>query len=176
VIDGLDECDDKVLMADFVKAVIKAAKELHQTNLRILLASTPSEHIQQQLNDAKIRHLDLEGFDATNDIHKFFQDHFSDMYKKNRQIVPKGSWPSNSDFHMLSGKCQGSFIVAVTLMSIMVKSGHPIDKLREILSMDAVLLEEWKKLGGDEENDSHNVTKNPDQLEDVLITAQSCES
>jgi hypothetical protein len=141
VIDGLDECDSKDSMAEFVDTVIKASSDLSRINLRILLASRFEEHIRKEFEAATIYRLNLEKYDATEDILKFFRSRFADILMKNQRIMQCRSspWPSEDNYRRLSQKCQGSFIFAGTLMSIMDKSGHPEDKLQEVLSAEAGL-------------------------------------
>jgi hypothetical protein len=147
VIDALDECDDKDLMAEFIVVVINAFRENCQLPFRIVMTSRVEEYIRKKLDAPAARlvinRLSLQDFDARLDIHKFLRSRFSTIYEENRRIMRSVSlpWPSESDLDTLANKSDGLFIFAITLMNFISNdgSGLPQEKLQHALTADAGL-------------------------------------
>jgi hypothetical protein len=125
VIDGLDECDDKPAMAEFIEAVVDAFLGDPGLPLRIFVTSRVEEHIREKLaiSEARpvLRRFALEQYDAKIDIRAFFQSRFSKIREvKDRfmKSVPT-RWPSERELDVLVEKSGGLFIFAVTLMKFM---------------------------------------------------------
>lgn len=122
VVDALDECDDKELMAEFVNVVIDACREYGGLPFRVFFTSRLGDYIQEELKTHESRsvtcHLALQDFDARSDIHKFFQTRFSNIYDRNHRRMKNVAlpWPSQSDLNALTAKCHGSFSFAVALI------------------------------------------------------------
>jgi len=143
VIDALDECDDKDLMAEFIEVIIDAMREHHRLPFRIFITSRVEEHVRRKLETSAARsvihYLALHAFDARIDILTFFQSRFSIIYEENRPIMRNIllPWPSKSDLDTLVEKSNGLFIFAVTLIDFIEKgSGFPQEKLRKALMAD----------------------------------------
>jgi NACHT domain len=143
VIDALDECDDKDLMAEFMGVVIDAFRENHQLPFRIFVTSRVDEHIHKKIEASETIHqLSLLDFDAHLNIHKFFRFCFTTIYQENLLIMQSMShpWPSESDLDVLTRKCNGLFIFATTLVDfINNQNGHPQRKLRRALTAEVGL-------------------------------------
>jgi hypothetical protein len=123
VIDGLDECDDKELMAEFIEVVISACQDGSQFPFRLFFTSRMEEHLLKKLEAQAARsviyRLALPDFEASNDIRTFFQSRFSTIYEENRRLmgdVPL-PWPSQLDLEALVEKAAGSFLFAFTLVN-----------------------------------------------------------
>jgi hypothetical protein len=143
VIDALDECDDKDLMAEFIEIIIDAFREHHRLPFRIFITSRVEEHVRRKLETSAARsvihYLALHTFDARIDILTFFQSCFSIIYEENRPLMRNISlpWPSKSDLDTLVKNSNGLFIFAVTLIDFINKgSGLPQEKLRNALMTD----------------------------------------
>lgn len=123
IIDALDECDDKELMAEFIGVVTDAYRH-HPPPFRVFFTSRVEEHLRKKLEtpDAHtaIYPLALPDFDAHDDIRTFFLSRFDAIYVENRQVmrnVPvRLPWPSSADLEALVDKASGSFIFASTLI------------------------------------------------------------
>jgi hypothetical protein len=103
VIDALDKCDNRALMADFIEMVIGAFKEYPWFPFRFVFTSRVEEHIRHKLETPAARpvvhHLSLESFDARCDLHQFFQTRWSTIYEENCRVmrdVPL-PWPSKRE-------------------------------------------------------------------------------
>ena len=122
IVDALDECDDKGMIADFIEIVAHAIAN-HRLPLCFLFTSRVEEHIRQQFSISPalpMTHcLALENFYATNDIRTFFRSRFSKIYQQKQRLMRDISfpWPSESDLHKLVEKSSGSFIFAFTLIN-----------------------------------------------------------
>ena len=147
VIDALDECDDKDLMAAFIEIIVNASRETPGLPFRVFFTSRVEEHIREKLETPAARlavcPLALEDFDAMDDIRTFFKARFETIYEVNRtrrmRGVPK-PWPSDSDLEALVQKASGSFIFAFTLVNFIDdRDGFPQEKLPVALEAHAGL-------------------------------------
>jgi hypothetical protein len=143
IIDALNECDDKDLMAEFILVVIGAFQENHQLPFRVIVASRVEEHIRQKLETpaahSVMHRSSLQDFDSSMDICKFFQSSFSTIYDRNTLLlryVPC-PWPSESEITTLIEKSDGLFIFAITLMNFIHSGGDlPQDNLQRALAAE----------------------------------------
>jgi NACHT domain len=121
VIDALDECDDKNLMAEFIGIVIDECRRGRQLPIRFFFTSRIEEHIKKKLETSSARSamypLALQDFDAAIDIRRFYRFQFNTIYEETRLMrgVPR-PWPSEVELDELVSVAAGSFIFAVTLI------------------------------------------------------------
>jgi hypothetical protein len=146
VIDGLDECDDKELMAQFIEIITNACQVDHQFPFRIFFTSRVEEHLRKKLEATAARSsiypLVMQHYDASDDIRKFFQSRFSTIYEENCRLMQNVSlpWPSDWDLQTLVQKASGSFIFASTLINFVDDgSDLPHRKLPMALTVHAGL-------------------------------------
>jgi hypothetical protein len=141
VIDGLDECPDKNLMADLIQSIIDMFHMKHQLPIRVFCTSRIEEHLRQKLQSNRILMLDLHDFNACADIRTFFRYHLSKIYKENRTMhsLPQ-PWPADADLDTLVLQSDGSFIFADTLVNFINDGNdYPYRKIQKALTMDAGL-------------------------------------
>ena len=122
IIDALDECDDKAMIADFIR-IVECAFQNHRLPLRFIFTSRVEDHIQTKFStspalDATYR-LALNAFNADIDLRTFFRSRFSTIYQENRRLMRNITlpWPSESVLTELVRKSSGSFIFAFTLVN-----------------------------------------------------------
>jgi AAA ATPase domain len=146
VIDALDECDERDLMAEFIEAVLGAFRTNPRLPFRLVFTSRVEEHIRQKLKThaapSVVHHLSLESFDARRDLHRFFQTRFSTVYEENHRVMRNVPlpWPSERELDTLVKKSDGLFIFATTLMNFFSEgSGLPQEKLQSVLEVEAGL-------------------------------------
>jgi hypothetical protein len=146
VIDAIDECDDRDLMADFIEMVIGAFKEYRRFPFRFVFTSRVEEHIRQKLETpaacSVVHRLSLESFDARRDLYWFFRTRFSTIYKENRRVMRDVAlpWPSERELDTLVKMSDGLFIFATTLMNFFSQGdGLPQEKLQSVLEVEAGL-------------------------------------
>ena len=121
VIDGLDECDDKVQMVEFIEMLIDMSQR-NQLPFRIFLTSRVEEHIRKKFGDARAQSvlycIDLANFDARSDIRLYFAHEFGRIYDQNLPIMRRipQPWPSSQGLSVLLNKAGSSFMCAATLV------------------------------------------------------------
>jgi hypothetical protein len=143
VIDDIHKCDDKKSMVKFIEIVIDACLEDEDRfPFRILLTSTVEEHLQNKLSapvfHSIIRSLNIQDFDASDDIRQFFRSQLRRIYEENFRRMPGVSlpWPSDSDIEVLVNRAAGSFLSAVKIVEdIKSPRGTPDQNL--IAALDA---------------------------------------
>ena len=143
VIDALDECDDKDLMAEFIMVVIGSFEANRHLPFRVVFTSRVEEHIREKLETpaarSVVQRLSLESFDASRDLYRFFQTRFSTIYEEKHRVmrdVPL-PWPSEQDLDTLVKKSDGLFIFATTLMNFFNEAGGlPQEKLQGVLEVE----------------------------------------
>ena len=121
IIDALDECDDRGSMVEFVKAAIIDGKSWP---FRILFTGRIDEHLRQ-IFQTEAAHsvtysLSLHDFAADEDIRKFYNKMFRDIYARNRHISMRGvplPWPSYEDISSLVNNTAGVFNFASTVVA-----------------------------------------------------------
>jgi hypothetical protein len=122
IIDALDECDDKHMIANFINIVAHAFQN-HQLPLRFIFTSRVEDHIQTKFSTSPALDatycLALQDFNAHDDIRTFFQSRFSTIYQEKRRLMRNITlpWPSESVLAELVRKSSGSFIFAFTLVN-----------------------------------------------------------
>jgi len=139
VIDGLDECDDKAEMADFIDVLLSASSGGTHLPFWVLLTSRVEEHIRKQFDSSEawlLYRLELQNFDARLDIKVYFQRGFGCIYDQNQRImqrIPK-PWPSARDLTKLLDKAGSSFAFAATLIQHIGGDHMPHKALQKLLA------------------------------------------
>ena len=133
IIDALDECDDRVLMAEFVDVVIAAGKSWP---FRILFTGRIDEHLRQIFQTEAARSftysISLHDFVADEDIRKFYIKMFRDTYARNRHISMRGvpsPWPTYEDLRSLVNNTAGVFNFASTVVAF-INDGSELPHLQ----------------------------------------------
>jgi hypothetical protein len=134
VVDAIDECNDKQMMANLIGIVARAFRQ-HRLPLRFFFTSRVEEHILNSFTASSVLaatyRLNLHDFDADVDIRTFFRSHFTAIYEQKRRLMRNVilPWPSESDLHELVGKSSGSFAFASTLIKF-VNDGRDLPHRR----------------------------------------------
>jgi len=136
VVDALDECDDHDSIGEFL--IVLASED--QLPLKFLLASRAEDHLRKTFASEMVRSrtyfLDLEHFDAHNDITSFLKSCFTKIRLENDRTLqgPNEKWPSDKQLTALSKRSEGLFIFAATVVSfIMDGEGSPQERLKQVL-------------------------------------------
>jgi len=139
VMDALDECDDHESICDFITVLAQIYSQ-GQLRLKFLLASRAEDHLRKifasEMVHAKTNLLELENFDAQNDITTFLETQFMKIRRQHDRTFQglDGNWPSDMQLTVLSEKSEGLFIFAATVVSyIMDGKGSPQEKLDQVL-------------------------------------------
>ncbi|RXW18554.1 hypothetical protein EST38_g7305 [Candolleomyces aberdarensis] len=148
IIDGLDECDDKEDVQDFITATLKFFKLHSSIPLRILITSRVEQHIHSCLAaDSGVILKDLADHCSRDDIVEFMRVVFEAETRSNPVIQAymrqNGSWPSYSDSEKLVDHIGGSFIFGSTLFRFIFhgsgsRGDHstPLDRFPLALTID----------------------------------------
>ena len=133
IIDALDECDDRVLMAEFVDVVIAEGKTWP---FRILFTGRIDEHLRQifqtEAAHTVTHSISLHDFVADEDICKFYSKMFRDTYARNRHISMRGvplPWPTYEDLSSLVNNTAGVFNFASTVVAF-INDGNDLPHLQ----------------------------------------------
>ena len=140
IIDALDECSDKESMLEFMETITNACLRIRPFPFRIFLTSRIEIHLRvthaASTARSTIYPLDLQNFDAGDDIYKFFCSRFSTIYEERREVIQDMSrpWPSNSDVKALVEKAGGSFRRASEFIALIDdKTSMPERQLAAVL-------------------------------------------
>ena len=134
VVDGIDECNDKRMMADLIGIIAEAFRH-HRLPLRFFFTSRVEEHILDRFTASPALgatyRLNLHDFDADVDIRRFFRAQFNTIYEQKSRLMRNVTlpWPSESDLDNLVGKSSGSFAFASTLIKF-VNDGRDLPHRR----------------------------------------------
>ncbi|KIM73846.1 hypothetical protein PILCRDRAFT_14919 [Piloderma croceum F 1598] len=121
VVDAIDECNDKTMMANLI-GIVARAFQYHRLPLRFFFTSRVEEHILDRFAAspalAATYRVNMHDFDANVDIRTFFRSQFTTIYEQKRRLMRNVPlpWPSESDLDKLVGKSSGSFAFASTLI------------------------------------------------------------
>ncbi|KAJ2929787.1 hypothetical protein H1R20_g7284, partial [Candolleomyces eurysporus] len=148
IIDGLDECDDKQAVQEFITATLKFFKKHPSIPLRILITSRVEQHIHSCLAaDSGVILKDLADHCLRDDIVEFMRVVFEAETRSNPVIQAyvreNGSWPSHTDSEKLVDHIGGSFIFGSTLFRFIFQGSAspadpstPLDRLPLALTID----------------------------------------
>ena len=139
IMDALDECDDHESICEFITALAQTYSQ-GQLRLKFLLASRAENHLRKifasEMVRARTYSLELEHFDAQDDITTFLESQFMKIRHENDRTFQglDENWPSDVQLAALSKKSEGLFIFAATVVSyIMDSKGSPRKKLDQVL-------------------------------------------
>ncbi|KAJ7050404.1 hypothetical protein C8F01DRAFT_1222388 [Mycena amicta] len=124
VIDGLDECNSKVVRTRIIKIIFELllARGLPH---RFLICSRPEPHIREALDSllasghrGSYRHLVLDDtFNPDRDIRLYLTASFAEL----RDRLPTSpDWPSEQNLALLVRKASGQFIYAATVLKFSI--------------------------------------------------------
>jgi hypothetical protein len=144
VVDGLDECEDKVEVKEFIEHLLDSFKRHPSIPLRFFITSRVEQHIQECLNSDGVRLDDLVAHGSEDDILTFLEISFARRVEKNpvlaAYVQSNGQWPTRTDLKMLVRHIGGSFIFASALFKYIVEPSddglNPITRLPLTLDMD----------------------------------------
>ncbi|KAF6748535.1 hypothetical protein DFP72DRAFT_971327 [Ephemerocybe angulata] len=158
VVDGLDECEDRADVSDFLDHALEYLDEHRGLPLLFLIFSRLEEHIHSRLGTTSSVHIDdLSNYPADSDIYSFLKAWFSQASRRNRviqsYISQHGSWPPESDLLSLARHIKGSFIFASTLAKFILGNTNdgltPIERFPRALQMspglDGLYMETLKR-------------------------------
>ncbi|RXW12986.1 hypothetical protein EST38_g12867 [Candolleomyces aberdarensis] len=148
VVDGLDECEDKQGVVDFIDHMLDFFKRHPSIPLRFFIASRVEEHIRSRLDNDYVVFGDLNNHSADKDIEIFLQASFQDAAANDRVIQSyiraNGEWPTKPDKKKLIRHIKGSFVLASTIFKFIVQPAveedlsMPMDRLPLALEMNGL--------------------------------------
>jgi hypothetical protein len=149
VIDGLDECEDKRGVEEFLTHALDFFKRHPSIPLRIFIASRVEQHIHAHIkHDEGVVVRNLSDHSPDDDVRRFLEGSFQIAAKQNpviqAYIHAHGSWPTPSDMGKLIVHVGGSFILASTIFKFIVQQPTeedfmtPMDRLPLTLEMNGL--------------------------------------
>ncbi|RXW11965.1 hypothetical protein EST38_g13891 [Candolleomyces aberdarensis] len=143
VIDGLDECDDKPGMGEFIDHMLLFFEENPTIPLRIFIASRVEQHIRERLDGDGVLLCNLDSHLPEKDIEKFLESSFDSRAKRDRVIRAyvnaHGKWPTMLDMGNLLKHVGSSFILASTVFKFIVQSPTREDPLTPMARLPLTL-------------------------------------
>ncbi|KAJ2911572.1 hypothetical protein MD484_g8843, partial [Candolleomyces efflorescens] len=147
VVDGLDECEDKPEVREFVEHLLDFFKRHPSTPLRFFITSRVERHIKECLNVPGVRLDDLVAHGSDDDILTFLETSFAHQVERDavlaaevQSIGSSGQWPTPDDLKTLVHHIGGSFIFASVLFKYIVEPSSdgltPITRLPLALNMN----------------------------------------
>ncbi|TEB25289.1 hypothetical protein FA13DRAFT_1714073 [Coprinellus micaceus] len=137
-LDGLDECEDRNEISEFIEFTIRFFDERPRIPIRFLVTSRVESHIHQRLHTSKqVKLLDLVNHTSDQDISATL-DAAIEKENKKRLLACDPSWPSPKDKGMLVKHIGGSYIFMTTIIKILFDTQSndgltPMDRLPLIL-------------------------------------------
>jgi hypothetical protein len=148
VIDGLDECEDKDGVKEFIIHALDFFKRNPSIPLRIFIASRVEQHIHAHLKTESVVVRNLDDHSPDDEVQAFLEASFQIAAKQNpvirAYIHGHGSWPRRSDMDKLIVHVGGSFILASTIFRFIVQLTTeadpmtPMDRLPLTLEMNGL--------------------------------------
>ncbi|TEB28936.1 hypothetical protein FA13DRAFT_681566 [Coprinellus micaceus] len=141
VIDGLDECEDRDEVEEFIDHLLEYFDERSPLNFRLIISSRIEEHIQSRLETQAVQIENLANHLLGDDILTFLTVTFSRAARQSRVIRAYGKWPTDMELKTLLEHISGSFIFASTLLKYILGPSDsdgltPMERLPLALDMN----------------------------------------
>ncbi|KAJ3537219.1 hypothetical protein NMY22_g5684 [Coprinellus aureogranulatus] len=156
VLDGLDECEDRVEIATFIEELISFFSKSPRFPLRFLITSRVENHLHQRLHGSgQVCLLDLVEHTPDSDISAAL-DAAITKERNSRTFARDKSWPSAEEEAQLVKHIGGSFIFMTTIIRFLfdpegTDGRTPMERLPLVLSLRPdfdglyrAILEPWK--------------------------------
>ena len=152
IIDGLDECNDKVTQQSILQLLCETIT-VHKLPLRFLIGSRPESHIrdsfdQESLYTVTRRVILDEKFDPGRDIEVFLRDGFAKICAKNSILSHvEHPWPREGVIDLLVQRSSGQFIYAATVLKFVgADFCSPTKQLALVLKPDSTAFSDLDQL------------------------------
>ena len=152
IIDGLDECHDKVTQKSILQLLCKISTD-YKLPLRFLIGSRPESHIRASFDHESLyaitRRVALdEKFDPGRDIEVVLQDGFAKICAQNPILShAEHSWPGEGIIDLLVQRSSGQFIYATTVLKFVgADFCNPMKRLELVLKPDPTAFSDLDQL------------------------------
>ncbi|KAF6752013.1 hypothetical protein DFP72DRAFT_1070714 [Ephemerocybe angulata] len=146
VIDGLDECEDRLGVKDFIEFLLQYFEEKPQSQIRVFITSRSEGHIQSLFEGAPNRvYVDrLDSSTSQDDIDTYLEIRFKEAARIDPvirvHIEDHGAWPSKEDRTKLVGHIGCSFLFASMVADFILEqekgASTPMNRLKLALKME----------------------------------------
>ncbi|KAJ3543020.1 hypothetical protein NMY22_g3287 [Coprinellus aureogranulatus] len=139
VFDGVDECEDRQAVANFIEHMIQYFEKKPFIPLRILITSRVEDHLHRRLHSSKqVQLLDLVNHTSDADILAALDVAITNE-KRGLVLKCADSWPSQEDKAKLIKHIGGSYIFMTTIVKLLfdrnIQDGRtPMERLPQVLS------------------------------------------
>ncbi|KAJ3524097.1 hypothetical protein NMY22_g11152 [Coprinellus aureogranulatus] len=121
IIDGLDECEDRDDVADFITDLLLLFEEHPHLPLRFIIASRIEEHIRSRIQVPQVHVVNLHDHCSQADITAVVHHKFAEAARSDLVIRSYGkAWPPPNDMAALIRHADGSFIFISTLLNFIL--------------------------------------------------------
>jgi hypothetical protein len=131
VVDGLDECEDKQGVEEFIDHMLAFFKQHPSIPLRLFIASRVEQHIRERLEIGGVQLGNLDNHSPDHDIEKYLHVSFQRAAKRDHVIrayvKAHGQWPVKSDLNELIKHIGGSFVLASTIFKFIIQPATKAD-------------------------------------------------
>ncbi|RXW15222.1 hypothetical protein EST38_g10635 [Candolleomyces aberdarensis] len=148
VIDGLDECEDKPGVKEFIDHLLNFFEEHPDIPLRVFIASRVEQHIRERLETDGVQLGSLDSHSPHDDIERFLQASFRAVASRDHVIRAyvraRGEWPTKLDMNNLIKYINKSFVLASTIFKFIIQPATdddpttPMDRLPLTLEMNGL--------------------------------------
>ncbi|KAJ3535765.1 hypothetical protein NMY22_g6340 [Coprinellus aureogranulatus] len=143
VVDGLDECEDRDEVEEFIDHMLRTLERYPELPLRFFISSRIEEHIREHLETGQVHVMNLRDHHSDQDIATLVRHTFEVASSRNRVIRSYGKWPSEEETQALIRHANGSFIFIRTLLNFILGAESkredrrtPMERFKLALSMD----------------------------------------
>jgi hypothetical protein len=145
VVDGLDDCQDREEVEEFIEHLLSYFSSNQPLPLKFVISSRIEEHLQALLSAPSVRIENLCDHIPHADIRTFLTTSFTRAAQHSRVIYSYTSehqsqpWPSQLELERLLDRISGSFIFASTLLQYILSPSTldgltPMERLPRALS------------------------------------------
>lgn len=120
IIDGLDECEDRAEVEEFIDHMLSTFEQHPELPLRFFISSRIEEHIREHIEVDKVHVVNLRDHHSDKDISTLVRHTFKVVASRNRVIRSYGKWPSEDEICALIRHARGSFIFIRTLLNFIL--------------------------------------------------------
>lgn len=124
VLDGIDECQDKERLLDFLDHAGKYFTDNPTVPLRILITGRIDSHFALRADSNLIHRIDLAQYTYKEDVGAYIQASFTKHYEAAKQTgTEPTNWPSSADIRTLDDIANTSFPTASALIKFVLRHG-----------------------------------------------------
>jgi len=144
ILDGLDQCEDREAVYEFIDTLASFFKENPKLPLRFLITSRSDDRLESRLDPSDALIVNLDDRSPADDIPVMMRAAFKHAAEHDLVVRSFGPWPTEEEFNACVKHAKGSLGAAGRMMRYIVTTGStdvttPMDRLPLALDMDFTL-------------------------------------